>query len=196
MTTILPIEADIEQPANDGKEKEETHVPHRPILMKSDSDLFESSPWLQRWLGCDFPLLPQEAMEAYHKHHLYSVNPFIFIPVLVLFLLFLVFRSGILTGLHEIHTSDRNQTIVIIIAVICVLVAFIFLGLYLTVHALRLKGRHEMLADLTSQLKHLPFRLEESIFFLAVCSWSLFLIARVLKGIPLRIQQKSIHNQP
>ena len=31
-------------------------------------------------------------------------------------------------------------------------------------------------------MKYLPFRLEESICFLAVCSLSLFLIARVLKG--------------
>ena len=181
MTTILPTETDIEQP-NDGKESEVTNVPDRPILVKSISDHFEPSPWLQRWLGCDFPLLPQEAMEAYHKHHLFSVNPFIFIPVLVLFVLFLIFRSGLVMGLYEIHAGYTNQTIVIIIAVICVLVVFIFSGLYLTLHALRLKGRDEMLADLTSRLKYLPFRLEESIFFLAVCSWSLFLIARVLKG--------------
>ena len=181
MTTILPTETDIEQP-NDGKESEVTNVPDRPILVKSISDHFEPSPWLQRWLGCDFPLLPQEAMEAYRKHHLYTVNPFIFIPVLVLFVLFLVFRSGLVMGLYEIHANGMNQTIVIIIAVICVLVVFIFLGLYLTLHALRLKGRDEMLADLTSRLKDLPCRLEESIFFLVICSWSLFLIARVLKG--------------
>ena len=182
MATILPTttEFDIEQPR--GKESDETNVPDRPVLLKSGSDMFYSNPWLQRWLGCDFPLLPEEAMEAYHKHHLYSVNPFIFIPVLALFFLLLVFRSGMIVGLNQIRDDSMNLSIVLVIAVICMVAHSIFFCLYLILHALRLTGRDVMLADLTSRLKYLPFRLEESIFFLAICSWSLFLVARVLKG--------------
>ena len=147
MTTILPTSVDIEQPH--GKESEDTNVPHRPILKKSGSDLFDSSPWLKSWLGCDFPVMPQEAMEAYHKHHLYSVNPFIFIPAFILFLMFFIFRSGLIVGLRDIHDSGRNEAIVLIIAVICVFLDFIFVCLYLTLHALRLKQHDEMLTDLT-----------------------------------------------
>ena len=189
MTMILPIEVDIEQPHRSESDEEEVKdvvpvVVDRPVRMKScRSDKFDSSPWLQRWLGCDFPLLPEEAMEAYHEHHLYSVNPFIFIPVLALYFLLLVFRSGMIVGLRDFHNDSMNQAIVLVIAMICVVTDYIFLGLYLTVNALRLlKGRDGMLADLISRLKYLPFRLEELIFFLAICTWSLFLIARVLKG--------------
>ena len=180
MTTILPSDVDIEQPQRKGSD--ETNIPDHPILMKSVSVQFQSSPWLQRWLGCDFPLVPDDAIEAYHKHHLYSVNPFIFIPSLALFLSFLFFRSGLIVGLREIRDGGTNEPILPIIAVVCVIINLIFFFLYLTVHALRLTERDVMLADLTSRLKYLPFRLEESIFSLAICSWSLFLITRVLEG--------------
>jgi len=177
MTTILATDVDLEQPNS-----KECVVPDHPILMKSTSDLFESSPWLQRWLGCDFPLLPPEAMESYHKHHLENVNPFVFIPMLAVYLLQIVFCSGIIVGFSKIGEFAWNEKIVLVFSLICILGGNIFFFLYLCIHALRLTGRDVLFVELTSRLKYLPFRLEESIFFLGVSAWSLFLISRVLKG--------------
>ena len=176
MTTILAtdVDMDVEQP--------HSKVPDHPILMKATSDLFESCPWLQRWLGCDFPLLPPEAMESYHKHHLENVNPFVFIPMLVIYLLQIVFRSGIIVGFSYFGEVNRTKDILLVISLICMFGGNIFLFFYFCLHALRLTGRDVMLADLTSRLKYLPVRLEESIFFLGVSAWSLFLICRVLEG--------------
>ena len=176
-SSIIPTDVDIEQP-----HAKENIIPDRPIHTKSANDLFESSPWLQRWLGCDFPLLPEEAMEAYHKHHLENVNPFVFIPMLIVYLLELIFRCGIIVGFSKFGDLSRNQAIVLVVSVICTLTSNFFFFVYLIVHALRLTGRDVMLGDLTGRLKYLPLRLEESVFFLGVIAWSLFLIARVLRG--------------
>ena len=43
-------------------------------------------------------------------------------------------------------------------------------------------GRDRMLADLKAGIKWLPIQLEELILLLGISGWSLFLIARVLKG--------------
>ena len=72
--------------------------------------------------------------------------------------------------------------VVLLAALIISFFQAILTGTYITLQALRMTGRDRMLADLKARLKWLPIRLEESMMVLGVASWSLFLIARVLKG--------------
>lgn len=77
--------------------------------------------------------------------------------------------------------GDVNHVCLVVAMVFCVCF-FISFFLYGTVHFLRLTGRDRMLATLKSRLEWLPLRLEELIMISGIFTWSLFLIARVLKG--------------
>ena len=70
----------------------------------------------------------------------------------------------------------------LVVALVFCLFLWLFCVLYGTVQCLRLTGRDQMLAALKLWLERLPLRLEELIMVCGIFSWSLFLIARVLKG--------------
>ena len=72
--------------------------------------------------------------------------------------------------------------IILVVALICLFLLVILFWIYVTMQVCRITGRERMLTDLKSRLNWLPIRLEESMLFFGIISWSLFLIARVLNG--------------
>ena len=172
MASIRPID-DIEQPKSYSNENEQE------ISIVGITSL----KWLSR-LHCNFPLFTDESVLAYDSFSAKSVNPVIFIPATFVYMSLLACRCGLL-GINDIY-FDEDHSLVVGLRLTATLLdffMFLFFGLYCTTFFLSLTGRDQMSIALTARLKKwLPFRSEELIIFLGVSTWSLFLIARVIKG--------------
>ena len=176
MASIRPIDDDIEQQKSYSNDDDEREI--STVAMNSH---ITSSKWLRR-LHCDFPLFSDESVLAYDNYSTKCVNPVIFFPATFVIMSLLACRCGLFNDIYfdEDHSSLEGLRLA---ATLFGFFIFLFFGLYCTIHFLRLLGRDQMSIALTTRLKKwLPFRLEELNIFSAICTWSLFLIARVIKG--------------
>ena len=146
-------------------------------ISSDDTDDITSYIWLQRF-KIDFPLFTDKITKEYEKYNHENVNPFIFLPIIFLYYTLVACRTGLM-GLR--FDGDANHN-VLVVSLICMILFTFFFGLYVTMHALRLTGRQSMHDGLKRSLEWLPFRIEEGVLIIAVFVWSLFLIARVVKG--------------
>ena len=177
MASIRPID-DIEQLKSYSNEDE------REISTVAMNSHITSLKWLRR-LHCNFPLFTDESILAYDSYSTKSVNPVIFFPATVVYMSLLACRCG-LVGFNGIYFDEDHSPVVGLVrlaAILSYFFCFSFFSLYCTLYFLRLTGRYQMFLAFTTRLKKWsPFRLEELIIFPGVGTWSLFLIARVIKG--------------
>ena len=99
-------------------------------------------------------------------------------------MLFIPHFFSLTSKIHRSHffsfTDGDTSHDIIIAAIIGLIISFVLFSVYVVIQALRVyTGRDGMMVYLKARL---PIRLEETILFFGVFCWSLFLIARVLKG--------------
>ena len=139
-----------------------------------------SSKWLKN-LNIDFPLFTtDESFRAYITYASESINPVVIVPAIFVYFALVACRCG-LVGFESTYFTGDDSTVVGVrlAAVVFYFLFFCFSCLYFAVHYLRLTGRDQLFMVLK---KWLPGRLEEKVLYAGIVSWSLFLIARVLKG--------------
>ena len=172
MTSILPSGPHVEESASNNKDGEE-----QAAMMNVEG--ITSSKWLLR-LHCHFSLFTDTAISAYNIYAEKSVNPIIFGPSVLVHIALLIFRCGLL-GFDTVYFNQDDSYVIglrvgaIVVTVLCLVI----FTLYVAVHFLH----DDMSVTLTTRLKQwFPLRLEELILFTGCVVWSLFLIARMLKG--------------
>ena len=143
-----------------------------------DDETITNCLWLLKW-KIEFPLFTDNLIKEYEQFNHENINPFIFLPIIVLYYTLVVCSTGLM-GLR--FDGDANHNVLVLSLVLMILFTFIF-GLYITMHFLRLTERKELHDALKRKFKEwLPIPIEEILLFIAVFVWSLFLIARIVKG--------------
>ena len=143
-----------------------------------DTETITSCLWLQQF-KIDFPLFTDKIMKEYEQFNHENINPLIFLPIIVLYYTLVVCRTGLI-GLR--FDGDANHN-VLVVSLFCVILFTLFFVLYIAMHALRLTERKAMHDGLKWIFEEwLPLPIEEMLLLISTFVWSLFLIARVVKG--------------
>ena len=151
-----------------------------PLSLDDDNDTetITSCLWLQQ-IKIDFPLFTDNIMKEYQQFNHENINPLIFLPIFVLYYTLVACRTGLM-GLR--FDGDANHDVLVVSLILMILFTLFFV-LYITMHALRLTERKAMHDGLKRGLEvWLPLPIEEMLLIIAIFVWSLFLIARVVKG--------------
>ena len=95
MASVHPFQGDVEH-AIVPADPSQPNIPGVFMEKKTvTNDQITLSVWFQRWLRCDFPLFSDEIIVAYHKHNVANINPFITIPIILLYNSYVICRSGL-----------------------------------------------------------------------------------------------------